>query len=106
MKVRVVNIHGDKSRLVTMAESIGSTLGLLAAKVNAVHDITPNSRAASKRRRSKRTSKAGKSRRNAQAASSSTPSPRKATTKTRRGTTSSAGRRARAAPARSSSNQK
>jgi hypothetical protein len=106
MKVRAVNIHGDKSRLVSMAESIGSTLGLIAAKVNAVHDITPGSRPASTRRSNKRTPKTKKARRNAPVALSSAPSPRKAATKTRRPSARSVRRRVRAAPARSSHKQK
>jgi hypothetical protein len=40
MKVRVANTHRDKSMLVSVAESIGSTLGTIAAKVNAVQNVT------------------------------------------------------------------
>ena len=104
MQVREVDIHGDKSRLVSIAESIGSTLGLIAAKVYEVHQITPDSRLASKRRGSKLAPSAKKSGSNITQASSPASSPRKAK-KARRANIRTAGRRARSTVAKSSSKQ-
>ena len=60
MRVRVVNTHKDKSRLRSMAESVGSTLGIIAAKANVVAGLGHLSPASSSRSTDKPSAKARK----------------------------------------------
>ena len=60
MRDRVVNAHKDKSLLTSVAESVGSTLGIIAAKANAVAGLA-GSRPAPKSRSTGKPAKARKS---------------------------------------------
>ena len=101
MKVRVANTHRDKSMLVSVAESIGSTLGTIAAKVNAVQNVTLTSKPASARRRNKPALKAKKSGSNTALSPAPVTSRSKAAKKTRGSHAAPVGPRARASTTRS-----
>ena len=101
MKVRVANTHRDKSMLVSVAESIGSTLGTIAAKVNAVQNVTLTSKPASARRRNKPALKAKKSGSNTALSPAPVTSRSKAAKKARGSSAAPVGPRARASTPRS-----
>ena len=98
MRSRVVNAHKDKSLLTSVAESVGSTLGIIAAKANAVAGLA-GSRSASKSRSTGKPAKARKSGGLSSKSSSANPAGSKSAGKARRsrGTTVAVGTNARAA---------
>ena len=101
MKARVANIHRDKSMLVSVAESIGSTLGTIAAKVNAVQKVTLTSKPGSAKRRNKPALKAKKSGSNTALSPAPVTSRSKAAKKIRGSSALPAAPRARASTPRS-----
>jgi hypothetical protein len=102
MRARVVNAHKDKSLLTSVAESVGSTLGIIAAKANAVAGLA-GPRPASKSRTTGKPAKARKSGSPGPKSASSNPPRSKSAGKARgsRGTIVTAGSKARAARRRS-----
>ena len=102
MKARVARIHKDKSMLVSVAESIGSTLGTIAAKVNAVQKVTLTAKPGLAKRRNKPALKAKNSGSNCAVSPPPVTSRSKAAKKTRGKSAASAAPRARASSPRSS----
>ena len=101
MKARVAKIHKDKPMLVSVAESIGSTLGTIAAKVNAVQNVKPASKPGTVKRRNKPALKAKKSGSNTALSPAAVTSRSKAAKKTRGSRAAPVTPRARASTLRS-----